>query len=94
MTWTFKHNTITENPCDMVNKWKSFDKIVFHCIHLNINILLDKIDQLRFIAEKGESKVDESVTETDFDIDGYTTIRNDRTRHGEDMVLYINEGIF
>ena len=29
-----------------------------------------------------ESKIDETVIETEFDIKGYTPIRNDRTRHG------------
>ena len=86
-------NNITEN------KWKSFDARGLHFIHLNINSRFDKIVQLRFIAEKSkptligitDSKIaDETVTETEFDIDGYTTIRNERTRHG-DVVLYIKE---
>ena len=33
------------------------------------------------------------MTETEFDIQGYTPIRNDRTRHGGGVVLYIREGI-
>ena len=33
------------------------------------------------------------MSETEFDIQGYTPIRNDRTRHGGGVVLYIKEGI-
>ena len=54
----------------MENKCKSFD------IHHNIDSLLDTIDQQRFIAEKGKPSligITESATETEFDIDGYTT---------------------
>ena len=41
---------------------------------INTNILLDKIDQARFTPRLIgiiESKIDESVTKTDFDIYGY-----------------------
>ena len=66
-----------------------------------INSLLDKIDQLRSIAEKNkpaiigitESKIDNTVTDTEIKIQGYTPIRNDRTRHGGGVVVYIKEGI-
>ncbi|MEO1917853.1 MAG: endonuclease/exonuclease/phosphatase family protein, partial [Candidatus Thioglobus sp.] len=93
--------THTGDLSDTENAWKSFEKRGLHFIHLNINSLLDKIDELRFIAEKSkptiigitESKIDESVPETEFDIQGYTSIRNDRTRHGGGVVLYIKEGV-
>ena len=93
--------TPIENSSNTENTWKSFEKRGLHFIHLNINSLLDKIDELRFIAEKSkptiigitESKIDETVSETEFHIKGYTPIRNDRTRHGGGVVLYIKEGI-
>ena len=64
---------------DAENTWKSFESIGLLFSPLNINSLLDKIGQLRFIAEKSkptiigitESKIDETVTETEFDIEGY-----------------------
>ena len=79
--------TDTASICDMENKWKSFDTRELHFIHLNINSLLDKIDQLKFRGDKinptligiTESKIDESVTVTEFDIDGYITSRNEKT---------------
>ena len=95
------NTTPIENSSNTENTWKSFEKRGLHFIHLNINSLLDKIDELRFIAEKSkptiigitESKIDETVSETEFDIQGYTPIRSDRTRHGGGVVLYIKEGI-
>ena len=46
------NTTPIENMPDSENTWKSFEKRGLHFIHLNINSLLDKIDELRFIAEK------------------------------------------
>ena len=78
-----------ENTSDAEDTWKSFERRGLHFIHRNINSLLDKIDQLRYFAEKSkpaiigitESKIDETVSETKFDILGYPPIGNDRTRH-------------
>ena len=93
--------TPIENTTDIDNTWHTFNTRGLHFIHLNINSLLDKIDELRFIAEKSkptiigitESKIDDTVTETEFAIKGYTPIRNDRTRNGGGVVLYIKEDI-
>ena len=58
-------------------------------IHLNINSLLSKIDELRAIAKKSrvtvigitESKLDETVLDGEINIDRYESIRSDRNRH-------------
>ena len=73
-----------------IDHWKVFNKRGLHLIHLNINSLLSKIDELRAIAKKSraavigitESKLDESVTDEEINIDGYELIRSDRNRHG------------
>ena len=62
-----------------IDNWKVFNKCGLHLIHLNINSLLSKIDELRAIAKKSratvigitESKLDESVTDEEINIDGY-----------------------
>ena len=59
-----------------------------HLIHLNINSLLSKIDELRAIAKISraavigitESKLDESVTDGEINIDGYELIGPEQTR--------------
>ena len=37
--------------------------------------------------------MDETMTKTEFDLQGYTQIRNDRARHSGSVVIYIKEGI-
>ena len=61
-----------------------------HCLHININSLLSKIDEVREIAKKSravvigisESKLDKSVLDGEVFIDGYEVIRSDRNRNG------------
>ena len=75
---------------DPVASWKAFNKRGLHLIHLNINSLLSKIDELREIARKTratfigitESKLDGSVLDGEINIDGYELVRSDQNRHG------------
>ena len=84
-----------------IDNWKVFNKRGLHLIHLNINSLLSKIDELRAIAKKSraavigitESKLDESVTDGEINIDGYELIRSDRNRHGGGVACYIRNDI-
>ena len=84
-----------------IDNWKVFNKRGLHLIHLNINSLLSKIDELRAIAKKSraavigitESKLDESVTDGEINIDGYEVIRSDRNRHGGGVACYIRNDI-
>ena len=84
-----------------VADWKAFNKRGLHLIHLNINSLLSKIDELREIARKTratvigitESKLDGSVLDGEINIDGYELIRSDRNRHGGGVACYIRSDI-
>ena len=86
---------------DPVAGWKAFNKRGLHLIHLNINSLLSKIDELREIAEKTratvigitESKLDGSVLDREINIDGYELVRSDRNRHGGGVACYIRNDI-
>ena len=68
-----------------------FKNIGLHFIHLNINSLLSKIEELRFIAKSTnaavmgicESKFDASVLEQETSIDNNKILRRDRNRHME-----------
>ena len=70
---------ITFGTPNSIDNWKVFNKRALHQIHLNINILLPKIDELRSIAKKSgttvigitESKLDETVLDGEINIDGY-----------------------
>ena len=86
---------------DPVASWKAFNKRGLHLIHLNINSLLSKIDELQEIARKTratvisitESKLDGSVLDEEIDIDGYELVRSDRNRHGGGVACYIRNDI-
>ena len=68
-----------------------FNSRGLHFIHLNVNSLLPKIDELRNIAKLSnaavtgisESKLDDSVLSSEIRIDDYDTLRCDQNRHGE-----------
>jgi len=83
------------------NTWSPFKKRGLHFLHLNINSLLPKIDEIRFIAKKSnaavigitESKLDDSVLSSEISIDGYDVLRNDRTRKGGGVACYIRQDL-
>ena len=72
-----------------------------YLIHLNINSLLSKIDELREIARKRratvigitESKLDGSVLDGEINIDGYELVTSDWNRHGGGVACYIRSDI-
>jgi len=78
-----------------------FEQHGLHFIHLNINSILSKIDELRLIALKSnaavigitESKLDESVLDGEVEIDGYIPLRADRSRQGGGVVCYIRHDL-
>ena len=83
------------------DKWIPFKKRGLHFIHININSLLPKIDELRSIAQKSnasiigitETKLDNSVLDAEIKIDGYDLMRSDRNRHGGGVACYVRNGI-
>ena len=70
--------------------WNPFRKRGLHFLHLNINSLLPKIDEVRLIAKNSnaavigitELKLDKTVFDSEVDIDGYELKRFDRKRLG------------
>ena len=69
-------------------------------IHLNINSVLSKIEELRVVARKSkavirvtESKLDATVLDGEVNIDGYEVIRSDRNRHGGGVACYVRNDI-
>ena len=78
-----------------------FNKRGLHLIHLNINSILSKIDELRAIAKKSrasvigitESKLDKTVLDEEINIDGCELARSDRNRHGGGVACYIRNDI-
>ena len=89
---------LTQNAKDI---WSPFKSRGLHFIHLNINSLLPKIDELRNITYNNqpavvritESKLDSTVLDAEVEIQGYSLIRADRNRHGGGVACYIRNTI-
>ena len=70
-------------------------------MHLNINGLLNKIDELRYIARSSnaavigitETKLGNTVYDSEVTVDGYNIVRNDRNRNGGGVACYIRNNI-
>ena len=96
-----KLDTPIEGSINDIADFGVFDQRGLHFIHLNINSILPKIDELRLIALKSnaavigitESKIDESVLDGEIGIDGYIPLRSDRNRQGGGVVCYIRRDI-
>ena len=94
-------NVLNDGDLSENEDFKNFDQRGLHFIHLNINSILSKIDELRIIAFKtnaaiigiSESKIDDSVLDGEISINGYTPLRSDRTRQGGGVICYIRNDI-
>ena len=70
-------------------------------MHININSVLSKIDELRILAQRSkaavigvtESKLDETVSNGEININGYNAVRSDRNRHGGGVLCYIRDDL-
>ena len=82
-----KINTINN---DIYNKFEPFRKCGLHFLHINVNSLLSKIDELGDVAGHTkpailgitESKLDSSVSDQEVNVSGYRILRSDRNRYG------------
>ena len=82
-------------------EWDIFKTKGLHLMHLNINSLLPKIDELRHMARLSnaavigicESKLDKSITNSEILIDNYDLLRCDRNRNGGGVACYIRNDL-
>ena len=92
---------VHQETLQCLNEWNVFKNRGLHFIHLNINSLLPKIEELRFIAKSAnaavigicESKLDTSVFEQEISIDNYKIQRCDRNRQDGGVACYIRNDI-
>ena len=78
--------------------WKIFKHRGLHFLHLSINSLLPKIDELKHITDAAvigisESKLDDSVLTSKMQIDEYDLPRCGRIRQGKEVVCYIRNDL-
>ena len=82
-------------------KWTNFKKKGLYFIHININSLLPKIEEIRHmtkitnaaIAGIGETKLDKSIFSSEIDIEGYDLLRFDRSRRGGGVACYVKKSL-
>ena len=74
-----------------------FTRKGMHFLHLNSRSLLPKISEIRLLAEKSRAAViaitetwlDNTISDSEVSIDGYSLIRKDRNRNGGGVCIYI-----
>ena len=88
-------------PRDSIHNYKSFQERGLHFVHLNINSLLPKIDEIRLLAlnskphliSLSETKLDSTILDEEIDVYGYSMIRSDRSRNGGGVACYVKNDI-
>ena len=81
--------------------WEPLKTQGLHFYHLNINSLLSKTDELRYITNYirsailgiTESKLDSSVMNAEVNINGCSIIRNERNRNVGGVTCYIRNDL-
>ena len=97
---------ISLNPGPIQNNhlkenWEIFQNRGPHFVHLNMNSLLPKIDELREIVKISnptvigitETKLDNSIGDSEISIDGHCATRRDRNRKGGGVICYVTNKI-
>ena len=89
-------NTGPNQLPDNDDKFEPFRKRGLHFLHINVNSLLSKIDELRdvvchtkpAIVGITESKLHSSVSDQEVNISSYGILRSDRNRYGRGVACY------
>ena len=90
-----------QHKLQCLNEWNVFKSRGLHFIHLNINSLLPKIEDLRIIAKStnaaildiSDSKLDESILEPEIQIDDYKILQCDTSKHRGGVACYIRNDL-
>ena len=91
------------DPLSVVSNdaWNIFQKRAMYFIHLNINSILPKIDEIPYIAKLAnatviglsETKLDNPVLSSEPEIEGYDLVRSDRSRRGGGVACFVENSI-
>ena len=92
---------VHQDTLQCLNEWNVFKNRGLHFIHLNINSLLPKIDELRYITKSTnaavigicESKLDASVLDPEISINNYEILHCDRNRQGGGVACYVRNDL-
>ena len=103
-TCTFRGRSLNPGPTQsdhLKDNWKIFRNRGLHFIHLNINSLLPKIDELREIKKISnptvigvtKMKLHNSIGDSEISTDGYCAIQCDQNRKGGGVICYVTNKI-
>lgn len=96
---------LNENYLNPANMYTIFEKSGIHMIHLNVNSLIGhsgaKLEQIREMFRDckahfltfSETKLDDSITDSQIEIENYSVIRNDRNRNGGGVCMYVRNNV-
>ena len=81
---------LNPGPTQILETWLVFKKRGLHFVHLNINSLSSKTEELRQIAKNtnsaviglSETKLDKTIFDSEVSFPNYSLIRKDRNRKG------------
>ena len=84
-----------------IDAWNIFQKRGMHFIHLTINSILLKIEEIRYIAKLtnatviglSETKLDNAVLSSELEIKGCDLVRSDRSRRGGGVACFVKNFI-
>ena len=87
---------LNPRPTQISETWSVFKKRGFHFVHLNINSLPSKTEELRQIAENTnsaviglpETKLDKTIFDSEVSIPNYSLIRKDQNIKGRGVACY------
>ena len=82
-------------------KWAVFKKKGIHFVHININSLLPKINELQYLTKLSnasivgysEIKLDDSISSSEIEIEDYDLLRFDRSCRGGSVACYIKKSL-
>ena len=92
---------LSPGPTQISETWSVFKKRRLHFVHLNINSLPSKIEELRHITKNTNSaiiglsktKLDKTIFDSEVSIPNYSLIRKDLNRKGGGVACYIRSDI-
>ena len=92
------------DPLSVVSNdaWNIFQKRVMHFIHLNINSIVPKIDEIRYFAKLtnatviglSETKLDGTVLNSELEIEVYELTRSDQSGRGGGVACFVSYTLF
>ena len=92
---------LNPSPTQILEAWSVFKKRGLHFVHLNINSLPSKIEELRQIAKYtnsavtglSETKLDKTIFDSEVSIPNYSFVRTNRNRKDRGVACYIRSDI-